>query len=342
MLYDQKKRIFLLKMYYKTESIKAVQRAYQAEYKCKTAPSNRVILNIVSTFEKHGSVIGTTKNKRPTSQKREEVKNQLETMIEENPTLSTRKAASALECSQTLIVTVLHDDLHLKPYKFHNWHAIEEHDYAKRLAFAEWFLSLPKATEQYMIFSDEAYFYLTLPNNKQNNRYWGDSAQEYGVEVPLHDKKLLVWCAISATRTFGPYFFENTVNTANYLQMIQTFFIPRVTKTREYGKSYFQQDGATAHTATAVQTYLTSRFGSKFIDKKKWPPRSPDLNPCDFFLWGYLKQRVYNPLPKTLDDLRSNITKEIKNIPVTILEATFKNFRKRCDLLISSGGGHIE
>ena len=36
MLYDQKKRIFLLKMYYKTESIKAAQRAYQAEYKSKT------------------------------------------------------------------------------------------------------------------------------------------------------------------------------------------------------------------------------------------------------------------------------------------------------------------
>jgi len=51
---------------------------------------------------------------------------------------------------------------------------------------------------------------------------------------------------------------------------------------------------------------------------------------------------VYNPLPKTLDDLRSNITKEIENIPVTMLEATFKNFRKRCDLLISSGGGYIE
>jgi hypothetical protein len=216
MLYDQKKRIFLLKMYYKTESIKAAQRAYQPEYKFKTAPSNRLIINIVSTFEKHGSVIWTTKNRRPTSQKREEVKNQLETMIAENPTLSTRKAASALQCSQTLIVTVLHDDLHLKPYKFHNWHVIEEHDYAKRLAFAEWFLSLPKVTEQYMIFSDEAYFCLTLPNNKQNNRYWGDSAQEYGIEVPLHDKKLLVWCAISATRAFGPYFFESTVNSANY------------------------------------------------------------------------------------------------------------------------------
>ena len=90
-------------------------------------------------------------------------------MIAENPSLSTRIAASALQCSQTLIVTVLHDDLHPKPYKFYNWHVIEEHDYAKRLSFAELFLSLRKSTEKFIIISDEAYSYLTLPNNKQNN-----------------------------------------------------------------------------------------------------------------------------------------------------------------------------
>ena len=52
------------------------------------------------------------------------------------------------------------------------------------LAFAEWFRSLRMSTEQFIIFSDEAYFYLTLHNNKQNNRYWGHLAQEYGIEVP--------------------------------------------------------------------------------------------------------------------------------------------------------------
>ena len=60
------------------------------------------------------------------------------------------------------------------------------------------------------------------------------------------------------------------------------------------------------------------------------------------FLWGYLKQRVYNPLPKTLKDLESNIVREVDNIPETMLKATFLNFRKRCELLISAGGGHIE
>ena len=29
-----------------------------------------------------------------------------------------------------------------------------------------------------------------------------------------------------------------------------------------------------------------------------WPPRSPDLNPLDFYLWGHLKALVYaTPVP---------------------------------------------
>jgi len=71
----------------------------------------------------------------------------------------------------------------------------------------------------------------------------------------------------------------------------------------------------------------------KFLDKTKWPPRSPDLNPCDFFLWGYLKARVYSPLPKTLDDLKRNIEREIKKINENLLENVFENFKKRCSLI---------
>ena len=69
---------------------------------------------------------------------------------------------------------------------------------------------------------------------------------------------------------------------------------------------------ATLYTAHIVQKWLNEKFSNRFVDKKKWPPRSPDLNPCDFYLWGYLKSVVYNPLPKKLDDLKANIEREIK------------------------------
>ena len=234
------------------------------------------------------------------------------------------------------------DDLHLKPYKFHLWHKLEDKDYEKRLNFAHWFLKQPESTHEYIICSDEAYFYLTLPLNNQNNRQWSKSNPYIGIEKPLYDQKILVWCAISANRVFGPYYFEDTVNQHNYLEMLKNYFWPKVLKTAEYKKYYFQQDGARPHTAKTVQTWLKDQFEEKFIDKDMWPPRSPDLNPCDFFLWGHLKSMAYNPLPKTLDDLKANIEREIKKISKNILKSNFLNFQKRCELIISAEGGHIE
>ena len=146
------------------------------------------------------------------------------------------------------------------------------------------------------------------------------------LERPLQDKKVLVWCAISASRVYGPHFFERTVNKHNYLEMIENFFWPRVLRTKKYKKYYFQQDGASSHTANKVQKYLKSKFHEKFMDKNKWPPRSPDLNPCDFYLWGYLKSKVYNPLPKTLDELKSNIKRDIENMKKDTLESAFLSF----------------
>ncbi|KAF2367907.1 hypothetical protein FHG87_001352, partial [Trinorchestia longiramus] len=43
----------------------------------------------------------------------------------------------------------------------------------------------------------------------------------------------------------------------------------------------------------------------------EWPPRSPDLTPCDFFLWGYLKNKVYFSPPQDLEELQNRIRSEI-------------------------------
>lgn len=342
MKYDIPQRVFLVKTWYQSQSIASVQLAFRREFATRESPSQSSIMNIVSNFEKTGSVGRVSPKPKEPSPKRENAKNQLESMVSGFQTFSIRKAASAIGVSPTLVYHILHDDLHLKPYKFHQWHKLEDKDYQKRLDFANWFLSLSPYSRQFFFVSDEAYFYLTVPLNNQNNRVWSDSQPCVGAEFPLHDKKILVWCAISADRVFGPFYFESTVNQTNYLEMLKTFFWPKVLRTPNYKKYYFQQDGATPHTATAVQTWLGQQFGSKFINKDLWPPRSPDLNPCDFYLWGHLKQVAYNPQPKTLDDLKANLEREIKNISPDQLKNFFFNFEKRCELIKSAGGGHIE
>ncbi|GBM80600.1 hypothetical protein AVEN_151507-1 [Araneus ventricosus] len=65
-----------------------------------------------------------------------------------------------------------------------------------------------------------------------------------------------------------------------------------------------------------------------------WPPSSPDVNPCDFFLWGHLKLLVYMTPVGTPEDLKARIVvvaADIKSIP-GIFERVRESFSRRCRL----------
>ena len=159
--------------------------------------------------------------------------------------MSIRKLSCAVGLTYSTTRTILVEDLHLKPYKRQCAQEIEAEDYGKRLKFADWFLNLPEGSENYLISVDEAYFFLTEALNKQNNRLWLESRPNDLIEVPLNDQKLLVWCAISANKIYGPFFFYESVNQHNYLDMLQNFFWPKHLRTVNYKNYYFEQDGAT-------------------------------------------------------------------------------------------------
>lgn len=205
MKYEIEHRVFFVKKFYETKSFHAVRRSFDKEYPKVGMPSNKTISNIVSYFEKYGSVARVSPQKKNSRQKRENVKNDLEKLVSDFPNLSIRKAACAVGVSPTLVYNIFHDDLNLKPYKFHIWHKLEAKDYEKRLNFANWALKLSAKAFDSIIFSDEAYFYLALPVNRQNNRQWSESQPNVGVEQPLQDQKVLVWCEISTNKVFGLY-----------------------------------------------------------------------------------------------------------------------------------------
>jgi hypothetical protein len=107
---------------------------------------------------------------------------------------------------------------------------------------------------------------------------------------------------------------------------------------------WFQQDGATCHTARLTMDLLRAMFPNRLISKYgdfDWPARSPDLTAPDFFLWGYLKGKVYADKPATLQQLKANIRREIAAIEPETLKKVMENAEKRADLCVASGGGHL-
>jgi hypothetical protein len=72
-----------------------------------------------------------------------------------------------------------------------------------------------------------------------------------------------------------------------------------------------------------------------------WPPRSPDLTPCDFFLWGYLKAQVYQHRPQTLEGLKVEITNETAVIPPEMTRSVMEKYRERLNRCIGNEERHL-
>ena len=78
------------------------------------------------------------------------------------------------------------------------------------------------------------------------------------------------------------------------------------------------------------------------ISKGLWPPRSPDLSSCGFYLSGTLKQNVYANNPHNLDQLKENIINAIRKITREELQAVSANVVKRVQKCIDVNGEHFQ
>jgi len=73
-----------------------------------------------------------------------------------------------------------------------------------------------------------------------------------------------------------------------------------------------------------------------------WPSRSPDATPCDFFVWGYVKDQVYvPPLPASIPDLKVRIRTAIETIAADMLQTVWNELDYRVDVCRITKGVHV-
>ncbi|GFV28140.1 hypothetical protein TNCV_678281 [Trichonephila clavipes] len=187
--------------------------------------------------------------------------------------------------------------------------AIHQNDHQARRRFVEWAqneIAIVPDFHKRILFSDEAHFWLNGYVNKQNCRIWSEANPQVYVETPLHPEKLTVWCALWAGGI-----------------LLQKRCRPQPRATIDLLKDTFGDR-------------LISRFGPV-----NWPPRSCDLTPLDYFLWGYVKSLVYADKPQTLDHLEDNIRRVIVDIRPQMLEKVIENWTSRLDYIRASRGSHM-
>jgi len=199
-------------------------------------------------------------------------------------------------------------------------------------------------------FSDETTFHLSRKVNRHNVRIWELQNPQEALEHERDSQKVNVFCALLQTKVYGLFFFaENMVTGVTYLAMLQNWLLPQMSEDSE--DFIFQQDGAPPHWHRDVRHFLNEslpqqwigRVGKEDLVLQFWPLRSPDLTPCDFFLWGFIKEAVYVPsLPTTLVDLKNCITTAVNSVTQNILLRVWKEFSYHLDVTRAARGGHTE
>ncbi|GFS61082.1 transposable element tc3 transposase [Trichonephila clavipes] len=230
------------------------------------------------------------------------------------------------------------------PYKLQLVQELLPHDFETRHLFSLQFLARLEVDPERpwnILWTDEAHFHLDGSVNTHNCRIWESDNPHSTLQVPLHSPKVTVWCGFSASFILGPYFFEElgaggpvtcSITGQRYASLLRNKIIPYLQARPCLSRIIFMQDGAPPHITRCVKDVLNHLR----------PARSPDFNPCDFGLWGHLRQLVSCDQPRTLPDLKDSISRHVLNMSQNTLRSMVEHAILRFQIVAENDGHHVE
>ena len=251
-------------------------------------------------------------------------------------------------------------DLKLHPYKLVKRQALGPTDCTRRLSMCRFLQEQPVKFYNYLAVSDEAWFCLNgHVYNPQNSRCYSEAKmgvpEHWFSEASQSQKKVMVFIVmVGIGMILEPYFYDDEANNRltaeRYLMTLKETIIPELRRRlneEAFNQLWWMQDGAAPHTAGITMKYLDKIFNDKLLSLKairgeEWSPRSPDLNPCDYWAWGYIKNRVYHTLPRTIVELKEKIIAACSQIPNDMIQTVMLSMQKRAHQVVLRGGKHIE
>lgn len=263
---------------------------FAAAYPDRPIPSKTTVLKLYNNFRQTGCVNSMhNKRKRISTVVTEEMKMNVCMAVEEEEFVTLAGIADRFKIS----MSSCHKALRLERYKSYKIRSVQKSlpsDYLPRMEFCELWMNKVNENENILnkiLFTDESTFFVDGKVHKQNKRVWAREnpykIQETHTQWP---EKVNVWVGILGNNLLGPFFIDGCLNSDKYLDLLQLEVGPQLDNIRENGQIIFQHDGAPPHSSAAVTEFLNISFPNSWIGRFgpfKWPARSPDLTPLDFF-----------------------------------------------------------
>lgn len=329
--------------------IKAAKRLYQVNFPNRRQPSRQVFRKVLHRFRTTGSV-SYIKRKKNEFILSEEHENNVILSVVDNPNASTYSVADDMNVSQSTVSRIL------RKHKYHPYHLclnqeLHGEDFQNRVNFCTDIQMRLIENESFLkniLYTDEASFKSNGALNRHNMHYYS-TVNPYWMRTVDNQRvwSLNVWGGIIGTHVVGPHFFDGTLTGAIYLDFLRndlpTYLEEVPLQVRQ--DMWYHHDGAPPHYAHHVRDYLDQTYPNRWIGRGgniSWPARSPDLTPCDFFLWGYVKEQVYVIPPTTIEEMKNRIRNVFYKITTQTLLDVMENNQRRLQLCIEQNGNTFE
>ncbi|KAG5309479.1 MOS1T transposase, partial [Acromyrmex insinuator] len=123
-----------------------------------------------------------------------------------------------------------------------------------------------------------------------------------------------------------------------HVQKIRDLVLANRRLTRDWCQNRLHYDNAPSHTSLVVRDHFAKNSTHIILQ----PPYSPDLAPCDFWLFSKLKRPLRGHRFETIEEIKEKTTSELRAIPTDDYAACFENWKKRWHSCIATGGDYFE
>lgn len=353
---NKEAKVQILMLYYENgKSVAVAIRKFCTMHKIKNnykRPKESSVRKIISKFKKYGMVNDLPRSGRGDAvcdEDIEAVREACDRLQSLGDLPTTKNIGQETGRSSGCVWNIMKKKLGWTAYKIQTTQLITDVNKQKRLTFANRFLQQFSGDAlSNVVFSDESYFSVSGVVNRQNTRFWGEERpSDATCEVKRYDEKIMVWAAFSKSLKLPIVLLPNgTLNQNGYIEMLENEVVPFLKSKRKWRNTVFQQDGARPHTSDFSLRALMRLFPGGIISDRTdffWPPNSPDLSPLDFFLWGWMKNRVYSPpRPRNLAELRAKIRIVYEELSMDTIQNCIDNVTKRLEACKDANGGHLE
>lgn len=317
--YSNSELVDMLLMYGEAgQNCRLAQRYYAERFPGRRHPNSRIFVSLTQRLRDTGSLQPNRGRDGGAHRRPVNVENAVLDLVRNDPTISIRRISRQLPGVPRMTIWRILRNNNLHPYHFQRVHALIEPDHYSRVRFCEWLLNQHAQDGNFtlkVIFSDEAIFTRDGIHNIHNCHYWAEENPHAAVRSHFqHRFSLNVWAGMVNGSLLGPYILPNRMSGNDYLQFLQNN-LPELLEDIPLNvrqNAWFMHDGAPPHFARNVRHHLDRVFEDRWIGRggpASWPPRSPDFNPLDFYLWGNFKSLVYDnqEAPETLEELRQRV-----------------------------------